>query len=170
VSQYRLAAHLAFALALYGYVMWLVFGLLARPRAPAGRVPGWVGPAAGAAFALVCLTIVAGAFVAGLDAGLVYHEFPLMGGGLAPPDLFAMEPVWKNFFENPSAVQFMHRVLAILTAAAVVALWLGTRFGGVAPRLRASASVLMAMAALQVLLGISTLLLFVPLHLAALHQ
>jgi len=170
VSQYRLAAHLAFALALYGYLMWLVFGLLARPRVPAGRVPGWLGPAAGAAFALVCLTIVAGAFVAGLDAGLIYNEFPLMGGGLAPPDLFAMEPAWKNFFENPSAVQFMHRVLAVLTAAAVVLLWLGTRLGGVAPRLRASASVLMAAAALQVLLGISTLLLFVPLYLASLHQ
>jgi cytochrome c oxidase assembly protein subunit 15 len=170
VSQYRLAAHLALALALYGYLLWLAFGLLARPRAPAGRVPAWLGPAAGAAFALVCLTIVAGAFVAGLDAGLVYNEFPLMGGGLAPPDLFAMEPAWRNFFENPSAVQFMHRALAVTTAAVIVALWFATRFGQVAPRLRASASVLMMVAALQVLLGVSTLLLFVPIHLAALHQ
>ena len=170
VSQYRLAAHLAFALALYGYLMWLVFGLLARPRAPAGRVPAWIGPVAGAVFALVCCTIVAGAFVAGLDAGLIYNEFPLMGGGIAPPGLFALSPAWLNFFEHPPAVQFMHRVLAVTTFVAVLALWTATRFGGMAPRLRAASSVLMAVAALQVLLGISTLLLFVPIPLAALHQ
>ena len=170
VSQYRLAAHLAFALALYGYLLWLVFGLLARPRAPSGTVPGWIGPAAGAIFALICCTIVAGAFVAGLDAGLIYNQFPLMGEGLAPPDLFAMTPAWLNFFENPSAVQFMHRVFAVTTFVCVLLLWAATRFPGTAPRLRAAASVLMAVAALQVLLGISTLLMFVPIPLASAHQ
>jgi heme a synthase len=170
VSQYRLAAHLAFALALYGYLMWLVFGLLARPRVPVGRVPAWIGPVAGAVFALVCCTIVAGAFVAGLDAGLIYNEFPLMGGGIAPPDLLPMTPAWLNFFEHPPAVQFMHRVFAVTTFACILALWTATRFGGTAPRLRAASSVLMSVAALQVLLGISTLLLYVPIPLAALHQ
>jgi cytochrome c oxidase assembly protein subunit 15 len=170
VSQYRLAAHLAFALALYGYLLWLVFGLFARPRAPAGRVPDWLRPASLGVFALVCCTIVAGAFVAGLDAGLIYNEFPLMGGGIAPPDLFALSPAWLNFFEHPPAVQFMHRVFAVTTFVSILALWAATRFGGTAPRLRAASSVLMAVAALQVLLGISTLLLYVPIPLAALHQ
>jgi cytochrome c oxidase assembly protein subunit 15 len=170
VSQYRLAAHLAFALALYGYLLWLVFGLLARPRPLAGRVPAWLGPAAGAVFAFICLTIVAGAFVAGLDAGLIYNEFPLMGGSLAPPDLLTLTPAWLNFFEHPPAVQFMHRVLAVTTFASVLALWAATRFRGIMPRLRAASSVLMAVAALQVLLGVSTLLLYVPIPLAAAHQ
>lgn len=170
VSQYRLAAHLAFALALYGYLLWLVFGLLARVRAPAGRVPAWLGPAAGAVFVLVCCTIVAGAFVAGLDAGLIYNEFPLMGGGLAPPDLLTLTPAWLNFFEHPPAVQFMHRVVAVTTFASVLALWAALRFPGTAPRLRAASSVLMMVAALQVLLGVSTLLLYVPIPLAAAHQ
>jgi cytochrome c oxidase assembly protein subunit 15 len=170
VSQYRLAAHLAFALALYGYLLWLVFGLLARPRAPAGTVPAWLPPAAGALFALICCTIVAGAFTAGLDAGKIYNQFPTMGEGLAPPDLFAMTPAWLNFFENPSAVQFMHRVFAVTTFACVLLLWAATRSRATAPRPRTAASVLFAVAALQVLLGVSTLLLYVPIPLASLHQ
>ncbi len=54
---------------------------------------------------------LSGAFVAGLDAGLVYNEFPYMGEGIVPSDLLALSPTWKNFTENPSAVQFVHRVM-----------------------------------------------------------
>jgi cytochrome c oxidase assembly protein subunit 15 len=53
--------------------------------------------------------------VAGLDAGLIYNEFPFMGESLAPPkkELFTFEPVWRNFFENPSLVQFDHRLMVM---------------------------------------------------------
>ncbi|MGE5145509.1 MAG: COX15/CtaA family protein [Candidatus Eiseniibacteriota bacterium] len=170
VSQYRLAAHLAFALALYGYLMWLVFSLFAAPRAPTGRVPDWLRPASVAVFVLVCCTIVAGAFVAGLDAGLIYNEFPFMGEGLAPPDLFALSPAWLNFFEHPPAVQFMHRVFAVTTFLSILALALATQSADIARRLRRASSLLLAVATVQVALGISTLLFFVPIPLAALHQ
>lgn len=63
-----------------------------------------------------------GAFVAGLDAGLIYNEFPTMGGGIIPPLGELMSPFyahakdnsdmfWRNIFENPTTVQFDHRVL-----------------------------------------------------------
>lgn len=68
------------------------------------------------------MTVLLGAFVAGLDAGLLYNEFPLMGGRLAPPsnELFSSAYAqnadqsdlwWRNIFENPTTVQFNHRVL-----------------------------------------------------------
>jgi heme A synthase len=63
-------------------------------------VCGWVGPWSGA-----------GALVAGLDAGLVYNEFPLMGGRVIPTDLLAFSPTWRNFLENPTTVQFDHRYI-----------------------------------------------------------
>ena len=52
-----------------------------------------------------------GAFVAGLDAGLVYNSFPKMGENWIPDDILAFAPKWINFTENPTTVQFDHRVL-----------------------------------------------------------
>ncbi len=168
VSQYRLAAHLALAFAIYGYIFWVAMGLVdSRPAgglAPAGR------GAALALVALVALTVLSGAFVAGLDAGLIYNSFPLMGGRLVPEDMFVLEPVLLNFFENRAAVQFDHRVLAIATFVAVVAFWATLHRVALPRRARAASSVLFLATGIQVLLGISTLLLFVPVALAALHQ
>jgi cytochrome c oxidase assembly protein subunit 15 len=119
---------------------------------------------------LAFLTLIAGAFVAGLRAGYVYNTFPLMEGGFAPPGYWHLEPWWRNFFEHPAAVQFDHRLLAETTLGAVAALWLGAWRTRLAPAQRWALHVLLAMAAMQVGLGVATLLLVVPLPLAALHQ
>ncbi|MSP82175.1 MAG: heme A synthase [Alphaproteobacteria bacterium] len=121
-----------------------------------------------ALLALVTLTILSGGFVAGLDAGLAYNTFPLMGGRLVPADVLMLEPIWRNHFENVATVQFQHRVLAIVTALAALALWLKGRRqpAGVA----AAFHLILAVALMQVTLGIVTLLLAVPIPIAAMHQ
>lgn len=164
VSHYRLAAHLGLALVLYVAVLWTALGLV-QPRAePAPRLGGRTRAAA----ILVSLAVLYGAFVAGLDAGLVHNTFPLMGGRLVPDDLVAPEHGWRSVVEHRTAVQFIHRALA--TAALVAALWLALGDArGTRPVARAGALVAAA-AALQYALGVATLLAFVPVWLGTLHQ
>jgi len=168
VSQYRLAAHLALALAIYTLMLWAALGVL-RPPAEAAVPARWLR-AAEAVVALIGLTIVAGAFVAGLNAGLTYNTFPLMDGRLVPPGYAALHPFLLNWFENVPAVQFDHRLLAMTTAASIVALWSAGMRAPLPPAARGALHALLAAAGLQVALGISTLLLVVPIPLAAAHQ
>ena len=169
VSQYRLAAHLGLALVLYAAAVWLAADLLVgrTESPPPRRAVRW----ATAMVALIAVTITAGAFVAGLDAGHAWNTFPGMGGGFVPPGYGRMEPFWRNWFEDPAAVQFHHRWLGIVTFLAAVALWAGlARAEGVAPRARRWGATTAAIATIQAGLGIGTLLLAVPIPLAALHQ
>ena len=170
VSPYRLAAHLGLAVLIYGCLIWVAVGLLSgggveRIR-PAGR---WRGALWGAT-ALLFLTILSGAFVAGNDAGLAYNTFPLMAGAIVPPDLFLIEPAWRNFFENVPLVQLDHRLLAILTALVVILIWAAAlRYLGPMPA-RAALHAAAAAVLCQFGLGIATLLTFVPVPLGAAHQ
>ncbi|WP_114395508.1 COX15/CtaA family protein [Oleisolibacter albus] len=172
VSHYRLALHLGMALILYGLLLWVALGLL--DPAPAGQRAAGAGALrrhGRIALALVALTAVWGAFVAGLDAGFAYNSWPLMNGHFAPPEMWTLEPAWINPLENTAAVQFVHRWLAILTAAVVLGLcWRMRRQPDLDDRSRAVALGLAAAVVLQVLLGISTLLLAVPVGLGAAHQ
>ncbi len=127
VSQYRLAAHFGFAVAIYGAVLWVAFDQMwpraharLRAAAPLRRRYSWL-------MGLACVTIVSGAFVAGLDAGMIYNTFPLMGGGLVPPDMWVEQPVWRNLFENMTTVQFTHRTLAVTLFALILFVWIGGR-------------------------------------------
>jgi cytochrome c oxidase assembly protein subunit 15 len=168
VSQYRLVAHLALALAIYALTLWIALGLLAeRPREAV--VAGWQRGAE-AVIGLVALTAAAGGFVAGLNAGLVYNTFPLMDGSFVPAGYAQLQPFVRNWFENISAVQFDHRLLAMTTAGAVVLLWLAGWRAALPRQARLALHALLAAAALQVALGVSTLLLVVPIPLAAAHQ
>ena len=181
VSQYRLAAHLALALVILGFLLWVALGLVH------GRMPGppLAAPAADqrgshgvqglkrwawGLLALIFVTALSGAFVAGLDAGLAFNTFPLMDGGLVPPGLFEIKPVYLNFFENIATVQFDHRLLAITVLVAVTVFWHHARKAPLTAGQRRAVNALAAVAAVQVGLGISTLLLLVPVPLAALHQ
>ncbi|HUI33903.1 MAG TPA: COX15/CtaA family protein [Stellaceae bacterium] len=167
VSQYRLTAHLALALAIYAATLWTALGLL---QASSGAAPRWARCASEAVLGLVSLTIVAGGFVAGLHAGLTYNTFPLMDGSFIPAGYAQLEPFMRNWFENVAAVQFDHRLLAMATAASVIVLWLtGTR-AALPPAAKRALHSLLAIALLQLTLGISTLLLVVPIPLAAAHQ
>ena len=168
VSQYRLVAHLALALAIYAAILWTALGTVSSSGSPATAPVWW--RAAEAVILLVAMTIVAGGFVAGTRAGLTYNTFPLMDDRLVPAGYGQLRPFYRNWFENIAAVQFDHRVLALTVAAAVLVIW-GT---GLRARLQSPARtalhMLLLAVALQVALGIATLLLVVPIPLAAAHQ
>lgn len=167
VSQYRLVAHLVAAIAIYGYMLWLALSLL-HPRQTASPHP-WFGRTA-ALGALVFITVVSGGFVAGLDAGLIYNTFPMMGAYWIPPDYGALQPAWRNLFENMAAAQFNHRALAVTTFCVIVAYWWFARRQALPRRLHAGTTALLHTAVLQIALGISTLVFMVPVFLAASHQ
>ena len=171
VSQYRLSAHLIAALVIYAYVFWVAASLL-RPAPRPSADLHW--PSLKAALWLLCLlvfvTIASGGLVAGLDAGLIYNTFPLMGENLVPSDYSELTPFSSNFFENISAVQFNHRVLAIVTLLAALLIWIWSKKFSLAPEVHRGLDLVALMALLQVGLGIATLLLVVPLPLAVAHQ
>ncbi len=164
VSQYRLAAHLFAASLLFLALIWVARRL---EPAKAASSPGW--PVWGLLI-LIEIQIVAGAFVAGLDAGMGHNTWPLMDGALIPRGLDVMQPLWKNLFENALTVQFIHRMIAyVVVVYAGWLLWRQQRAGGFAgvhgwlPRIA-------GLVALQVVLGIATLLAMVPISLALGHQ
>ncbi|XP_061601479.1 cytochrome c oxidase assembly protein COX15 homolog [Cololabis saira] len=171
VSQYRLSAHLGSALLLYCASLWTGLTLLLPAhKMTETRSLMQLRKFAKGTGGLVFLTALSGAFVAGLDAGLVYNSFPKMADKWIPDDLLAFSPTLKNFFENPTTVQFDHRVLAIGSLSAITGLYLFSRRMLLPRRAKIAISLLAAMAYTQVALGISTLLLYVPTPLAATHQ
>jgi cytochrome c oxidase assembly protein subunit 15 len=119
---------------------------------------------------LITVTVVSGGFVAGLKAGKIYNTFPMMGEYWAPPGMFAIEPWWRNLFDNMATVQFEHRVLALTTFVLIIVYWVHIRKTELPARLAKGVNALLHTAVLQVVLGIATLLLVVPLSLAAIHQ
>jgi cytochrome c oxidase assembly protein subunit 15 len=157
VSHYRLAIHLALAIVIYAGLLWTALGLM-QPRtglALARGNRGW----ARLVYTLIGVTILAGALVAGLRAGLIYNSFPLMGGALVPSDYWQTALGWLNAFENHAAVQFNHRVLATATLLASAYLWLRVR-GAEPPAVRRSAALMLGAVLLQYALGIVTILSF----------
>ncbi|KAI1380179.1 COX15-CtaA-domain-containing protein [Hypoxylon crocopeplum] len=199
VSQYRLATHLAAAFVCYSWMLLAGLGvlrtrrlLLADPASAAKTIAALQNPAirpfrrsVTALTVLVFTTVLSGALVAGLDAGLIYNEFPKMGLGLTPPkselwDKFysrredGSDLWWRNMLENPSLVQLDHRILATTTFCTILALFAYSRTGRVAAALPKNAKKGMMgvvhLVSLQVALGISTLIYMVPISLAAAHQ
>jgi len=172
VSQYRLAAHLSSAVVLYSFLFWSAKSVL-RPSITWSQVtPGM------AAFrklvigskALAFITLVSGAFVAGLDAGLVYNSFPKFADRWIPEDILAFSPTLRNITENPTTVQFNHRILGTSTLAALLLVAGRAQSLPLPPHLRMTALALGGMGCLQVAMGITTLLLYVPVPVAAAHQ
>ena len=179
VSPYRLTLHLLSAFAIYAVLLSTALQLRwphsvsAVQRYHSSPALRRVRGAAALTTALAALTIASGALVAGNEAGLVYNQFPLMGTGLIPSDLLSpyIQPAWRNAFEHSTLVQFQHRVLAVSTLAAVSAVWLfALRAPAMTRPMALARDAVMVMAWSQVGLGISTLLLYVPVPLASLHQ
>src|SRR5262245_28016443 len=164
VSQYRLTAHLLLALAILSYALWLALSLLRRGMTPDVAATR-LRPHLWLTALLIALTLTFGGFVAGLNGGLVHNSFPLMGGQLVPSDAF--QTPWSPF-EDPVTAQFIHRWLAVASVIAVLSLWWRSR--SLRPAAARPFELLAAMAVIQAGLGISTLLLVVPIPLAAAHQ
>lgn len=167
VSQYRLATHLTLAAFIFTATMVVARGLAPHSEPAADRRTQHV---AGVLVLLVLVQVYLGGLVAGLDAGLSYNTWPLMDGRIIPGDLLVLEPVWRNFFENPKAVQFIHRLGAYTIF--LVALWhlIASRRRKTGTTHARRALVLFLLVLFQAAIGISTLLMQAPLHLALTHQ
>ncbi|KAG5343369.1 COX15 protein, partial [Acromyrmex heyeri] len=182
VSQYRLAAHLGLALLLYtGFLYNALDHLIPAQKITANfsdptianntlkalkRFKGLIHSTKG----LIFITALSGAFVAGMDAGLIYNTFPKMANKWIPDDILAISPVLRNFTENPATVQFDHRILGITTITLITCLGILSRKHKLPNRGKKAVTAVLCAAYLQVLLGISTLLYHVPVTLAASHQ
>eukprot|EP01134_Creolimax_fragrantissima_P000150 CFRG0150T1 len=170
VSQYRLCAHLGLALVIYTMALWCGLKHLSKPSIIADIKAVAVRRNTHMVTGLVFTTALSGAFVAGLDAGLVYNSFPMMADRWIPTDMWAFDPWYKNLLENPTTVQFNHRVLGMSTFASVMLLWAQSRKVHLPVRAKLAVNCLAGMVCVQVSLGIATLLYFVPTPLAATHQ
>ena len=169
VSQYRLAAHLGLAIILFGYIFWTALEVIgARTTAIAGasqfrsRVFVFAG--------LILAQMLLGAFVAGLDAGQAFSTWPTYAGVWIPPGLYDLSPWWINHFENHALVHFQHRTLGYVVAAAAVWLYLSVRAIGPDKPLKIAGAHVVVLTALQIALGVFTVMSGVALPLAALHQ
>ncbi len=170
VSQYRLTAHLGVAVAIYGYMLWVAFDLIFSARqAPAVGSVSW-GRLALALVFLVYLMILSGGLVAGTRAGFAYSTWPLMGTSFVPPGLYSTTPAWLAAFEDITTIQFNHRMFAYVLFVVINGLCFAVYRRGRHPRERLAAGLLSLTVLVQVCLGITTLLLHVPVAIAAAHQ
>ena len=167
VSHYRLAAHLMLALFLLAYLYWLILELRQINPQPVNRTMRSLI----LVMALVLgIQLVYGAFVAGLRAGIGFNSFPLMNGRFLAEAATMMTPGWLNLVENGAMVQFLHRWLGFLMLVIAMAGAVFAVKSQSAEQLKIGWIVLTAVMTLQFVLGVSTLLMHVPLVLASLHQ
>ncbi|CAI5484696.1 unnamed protein product, partial [Closterium sp. Yama58-4] len=174
VSPYRLAAHLTSAFVIFSGIFWTALNVL-FPTPPASTpaqllAAAKLRPLVHPVAMLLGVTAFSGAFVAGNDAGRAFNTFPLMGDHWVPPEILELTPLHRNFFENTATVQFQHRVLAISTLAAVTGMWYSARKLPLHPRSALLLNTALGITALQVTLGISALLTYVPVSLGSAHQ
>ncbi len=175
VSPYRLAAHLFLGFALFGIALWMTLSLYPNRlclerRGFSQKAYRSLKKLSLLALFLVLLTAFLGALVAGLKAGLLYNTFPFMGETLIPHEFLTSSPWWKDLLENPASVQFLHRITALITAFFCFWAWGYQRGLEIPPRLSYAYGSVAIMACLQLILGITTLLLVVPVILGTLHQ
>ena len=165
VSHFRLAAHLLLAMFLLAYLFWFLLDICQVQTEPVSRtMKRWLV----IVVALFGVQAMYGAFVAGLRAGLGFNTFPLMDGHFIAEAATMMSPVWVNFTENGAMVQFIHRWIAVLLSFATIAGFIVAR--GSSSRLFNGWLLLLIALAIQFLLGVMTLLFYVPISLASLHQ
>jgi cytochrome c oxidase assembly protein subunit 15 len=160
VSHLRLAVHLLTALFIFGWTLWTALDLRVE-----GAVPRRVPTLGLWAFAALALQLLFGAYVAGLDAGYAFNTWPLMGDELYPSAAPWLEPLARNFVDNPITVQFIHRWWAFVVLAVAIVLARNVRKVS-----RKHSALLHSAVGVQILLGIGTLLSGMSLHVAVAHQ
>ncbi|MCG7491927.1 heme A synthase [Thalassobius sp. Cn5-15] len=172
VASYRLATHLGLAFLILGCIAWYVM-LLGREerelmqarrqkeKRQFGVATGWLH--------LTALQILIGALVAGIDAGRSYNDWPLMAGQFFPSESFDIEPLWRNFFENPALVQFIHRIVGYLLLGYSVMAWMRGRKSAHSATRAAFTAAFIAVVA-QIVLGIYTVVTAAPWNIAIVHQ
>ncbi|MEC9342363.1 MAG: COX15/CtaA family protein [Pseudomonadota bacterium] len=167
VSQYRLAVHLTLACIIFAYALWVARGLAPHAGGDATLATRLLAPVV---VMLVLLQIFIGGLVAGLDAGLAFNDWPLMDGAAVPSGLLLLEPAWRNLFENPKTVQFIHRLTGYGVWLVVLAAWyIASRSRTDVTHVR-RAAIMVVLVSLQAAIGIATLVMQVPLSWALAHQ
>lgn len=169
VSHYRLAAHLMLAFMIYACLLRLALAFSLAPEKDAAKMTEMRGMIK-STLALAALTMTWGAFTAGLDAGMLYNTFPAMDGHWFPPETLQYHSLWRAFLDEPATVQFMHRVLALLTLLKVLLLVRKAGDFHSPQRLARLFKGLALIVFLQVSLGVATLLTQVNIVLAVAHQ
>ena len=170
VSQYRLTAHLGIAFLIFGAITWTAMSVLYPSRTNLSVPVRSMYKTSVAVSATLFLMVLSGGFVAGLQAGLIYNTFPLMGNSFIPPNLFALTPFWTNFFDNMTTVQFDHRIIAYILAIMIPIFWFKLRRRDVSNRTKTLSNLLLGLLALQIVLGVTTLIYHVPTVLGVAHQ
>ncbi|MDO5603936.1 MAG: COX15/CtaA family protein [Paracoccus sp. (in: a-proteobacteria)] len=172
VASYRLAVHLGLAFAILGLITWYVMQL-SRSEAELMRArragEARLFSVSTGLLHLSFVQILLGALVAGIDAGRQYTGWPTMGGEWIPAAIWDGTLGWRNFFENPALVQFIHRMAGYVLAAFAIVVWLRARRSP-HPVTRGAFSVMLAAMAAQIALGILTVIHAAPLGLALTHQ
>ena len=172
VNHYRLSIHLTMAFIIYGYLLFLTFSIYDLKKNKKKLTTKNKNFHLFNLF-LICLiliTIFSGGMVAGLDAGLVYNTFPLMGDVFIPLDIWELKPKFINFFENPVTVQFEHRILGIITFTLILFIWLYARIKNLPLSVKRKINILLLVVLIQVSLGIATLMSYVETTTALIHQ
>ncbi len=172
VNHYRLSIHLTMAFIIYGYLLFLTFSIYDLKKNKKKLTTKNKNFHLFNLF-LICLiliTIFSGGMVAGLDAGLVYNTFPLMGDVFIPLDIWELKPKFINFFENPVTVQFEHRILGIITFTLILLIWLYARIKNLPLSVKRKVNILLLVVLIQVSLGIATLMSYVETTTALIHQ
>ncbi|GAA6178686.1 COX15/CtaA family protein [Shimia sp. NS0008-38b] len=172
VASYRLATHLGLAFVILGFITWYIL-LLGRTerdlmQARRGKEDKLFSMSTGLLH-MTAVQILLGALVAGIDAGRSFTDWPLMGGQVFPPDAFMIEPIWRNFFENPGLVQFVHRIWGYLLAIFAIVVWRRAR-GSAHGATKFAFNAMLAAVALQITIGIATVLYAAQVHVAIVHQ
>lgn len=170
VSHYRLAAHLISAFTVFGFTFWYVLDLLYPNQIETDIGSKNVIRWSKIMFGFIVLQIIYGAFVAGLKAGLFYNTYPLMGKSFMPSTVTSFNPFWKNLFENPAGVQFLHRMIAIIVTILVLFVWEKSRKMNLNSRQKKASNFMLIIVSIQFLLGVITILYAVPVTLGVLHQ
>ncbi len=169
VSHYRLAAHLTTAFVTFAYTFWVALDLIFPNKKAINRtfrnVVRW-------AMAILLIQIIYGAFVAGLDAGFIHNHWPMMSEGKFMHDTVYIEqdPLYKNFIEGKSGVQFVHRLLAYVVVIFILLIWIKSKKMNLTTYQSKGITILLIMVGIQFLLGVFTIILQVPVWLGVCHQ
>ena len=169
VSHYRLAAHLTTAFITFAATFWVALDLMFPSRKEINmalrNLIRW-------SLAVLLLQIIYGGFVAGLDAGFIHNHWPMMSEGKFIHDTVYTEqiPVYKNFIEGKSGVQFVHRILAFIVVGFIVSIFIKSKKRSLTLNQKKGVNYLLIMVGIQFLLGVFTILLQVPVWLGVVHQ
>jgi heme a synthase len=169
VSHYRLAAHLTTAFITFAYTFWVALDLI-FPDKKAVNITFRNLVCFG--LLILLLQIIYGAFVAGLDAGFIHNHWPLMNESQFMHNTVYIEqsPIYKNFIEGKSGVQFVHRILAYIVVLTILIIWRKGRKLKLNKYQKNGINLLLIMVGVQFLLGVLTLIFHVPVWLGVAHQ